>query len=181
MRAVAKLNARHAAYDCRVAYALWDEVAEAVQGEERLMSMLLPRVETSLSHPYFDQQSAIVSRRLDRALTKAGYVAPASGIADPLFKHAAIGMLVGLLTEASSSREQWEIDLYNAAVAYEKQLLAGDIDVVGAELSNATSDDALILGSGNNDAAIFDTDQPNAVALAVFAPLGPGLRGSWRR
>jgi hypothetical protein len=162
-------------------YVTWEEVAAAVQGEERLRDMLLPRIETASVHPYFDQQVAVAQRLADVDLELAGYVVPLTSITDTLLRHAIIGLVVGLLTESSSSREQWQIDLYNAGLAYFKKVREG-APVGGLTVDDTPSTASILVGAGNNDLApIFDYEQPNAEVLSVFAGLGAGPDSAWWR
>jgi hypothetical protein len=163
-----------------MAYLTWDEVAEAVQGEERLQSMLLPRIETEDDHPFFDQQLAVAQRRADVELEQAGYEVPLDSVTDPLLKNAIIGLLVGLLTEASSGREPFMDALYKAALEYFKRLGKGTITVLGAEVDDTPETESLMLGT-TPDRPVFDySGGADAEILHVLAPLGSG-RAGWRR
>jgi hypothetical protein len=162
-------------------YVTWAEVAEEVQGEQRLKDMLLPRVETASVHPYFDQKLEVAEGLANSALRAAGYVTPLAAVTDALFRESLIGVLIGYLTNSSSSREQWEIDRHNAGLAYFKALAKGDYVVEGAETDTDVNDStSLILGGGSPEPAIFDYTEGTAETLSVFADLGRGPGFGWR-
>lgn len=163
-------------------YTTWEEVAEAVQGEQRLKDMLLPRVETAEEHPYFDQQLAIASRRADVALEVAGFTTPLASVTDPLLKNAIIGYLIGILTQSSSSREPFEQALFAAAEAYFAKMEKGGVTVLGVVEDEDSTEAALTMGGNFERESVFDFTQADAEILGVFASLGRGsFRGSWRR
>jgi len=164
-----------------MAYGSWDEVAEAVQGEQRLKDMLLPRIETAEDHPFFDQQAAVADRRADVELEQAGYETPLADASDPLFKNAWIGLLVGLLTEGSSNREPFEDALHKSALDYFKRLGKGTVTVLGADVDETPVNSSLMIGSNANANPTFDYESGDAEILGVFSGLGAGPGRGWRR
>mgnify|MGYP003423069955 CR=1 FL=1 len=163
-----------------MAYVTWAEVAEAVQGEQRLKDILIPRVETAESHPFFDQQLAVAQRRADVELEQAGYDTPLASVDDPLLKNAIIGLLVGLLTESSSSREAFMDALHESALAYFKRLGKGTITVLGADPDATPTAESLMVES-HATAGAFDFETGDAEILGVFAGLGADPSRGWRR
>lgn len=163
-------------------YVTWDEVADAVQGEERLIELLAPHADTAESHPWFDHQLRVAQRATDVDLERAGFVVPLVTVDDPLLAHAIIGRLVGLLTEASSSREPFIDALVKGAEAYFKQLREEGTSVLGGEVAAEAASSALMIGSNPNPRPIFDYEAGMSEAENVFADLGPGpSRWGWRR
>ncbi len=155
-------------------YVSWEEVADAVQGEDRLLELLAGHDDDP--EGWFDHQLAVVQRFTDVALEKAGYVTPMTSITDTLLRHAIIGKLVGLITESSSSREPFIDDLVKGADLYFKELKKGDASVLGAVADTPAADSLII--SNMAEPAIFDG--PDSEASHVFAPLGR-FYGGWRR
>lgn len=162
-------------------YVTWDEVANDVQGEDRLKEILLPRIEDADSHPFFDQKLAAAMRYADVAMENGGLETPPPEPYDPLFKRAVSGILVGFLTEGSSKREGFEQGLWESGVAYFAKVEEGTASVLGAE-DESPAASSLLLGFSADRSNVFDYDDPESEISGVFAPLGHrSSRFGWRR
>jgi hypothetical protein len=163
-----------------VAYLTFDEVAEAVGGARRLLTAVMvgSHGDTAESHPFFDRQLAVAAREVDVELARGGYAVPLDALTDPKVKNAALGILIGLLSETSSAREQWMIDLEAAGIAYLKRI--GDRD--GVTVLGATEDAAEergeIFGS-DPPTPLFALGDPYSGVNEVYGSLGPSRR-RWR-
>lgn len=160
-------------------YVTWAQTAEIVKGEKRLKEILLPKTETADVHPFFDKMVATASRIIDAALEKAGYSTPLDEITDLALQNAAVGIVVGLITEANDTRAPWMDALYKSGMAYLFRVEKGT-PVKGAD-EDATATMDLVLSNGS-DAAVFDGADADAEIHGVFADLGSGpraLRRGW--
>lgn len=161
-------------------YNTFAETAAAVGGVQRLTSTVMVghEDETLESHPFFDDKVLVADQEVDTALDSAGYETPLDSITDAKLKNAHLGVLLGLLSETSSAREQWMIDLEASGRAYLAQIAARQVAVIGAE-PLAEEADGGIFGQ-LDETPLFAIGDPSADVNSVYADLGPGPR-SWRR
>lgn len=157
-----------------MAYTTWERVAAKVEGEERLIDLLLPNVEDANDHPFFDDQLAAASGMLNNELARAGYEFPLvtvnGHLEDVTLENALIGVLIGLIKQTSSNREPW-IDKYAEwGNRYIRQIGDGEIIVSGAE-ADETEDTTGVIAGSFADTPVFDTEDPYDGAGAVFSDL----------
>lgn len=163
-----------------MAYTTFAEVADKVGGVPRLVGdvMVGHADETEESHPFFDSQAEVADREVDIALAQGGYETPlTTPLTDAKLKNAHLGVLLGLLSETSSSREEWMIDLEEAGREYLAQIAARQVTVVGGEVV-AEEADGGIFGQ-LDETPLFAIGDPYADVNSVYGNLGPGPR-SWR-
>lgn len=156
-------------------------MADFVEGEKRLTEDLIRRSETAENHPYFDQQVAAAEVLADAALDAGGWVTPlGEPLTDPMLRNAIAGVVVGLLTQTNSSREQWMTTVYNEGMQHLKAIEEGTVTtIIGAVPTEEAGGDLAIDGLLLDD-PVFDTADPDAASLRVFPPLGHPRPYRWR-
>lgn len=162
-------------------YASWSQVAEAVEGEDRLKK-LNPGLknETADAHPFFGKQMALVDQIIDASVAEGGYETPLDiPLADARLQNAAIGIFVGEVTRSKSSREAWMDNMEKAGYAFLKAIAGGDLVLVGAEVDvEVDATDRGMIAISDAEPGIFDIGDPSASINSVLPPIG---RSPWGR
>lgn len=156
-----------------MAYIEWADVAEVVEGEKRLQTILLPHVETEDEHPHFDEHVEVAQGMIDSALHAGGYTTPlAEPLADTVLKRAGIGVVVGLITQAKSNREPWMDRLEQFGLKHLKKIEKGEAQVIGADVLDSGDEafEEAIYGT-KADVPTFDSVLPDVGINDVFADL----------
>lgn len=163
-----------------MAYVTWAEVANAVEGEKRLINVVLAgRGDTAGAHPYFDSLVVTATQMVNAALDRGGYQYPLDEpLQDAILRNTIIGLIVGEATRSSSARESWMEKMEDAAKKHLEQI-EGGLTVLGAVPKDGTQVEAQIIASLRLDEPVFDVDDPDARMHDVFSDLGPGPR-TWR-
>lgn len=157
-------------------YTTWAKVAAKVGGEDRLINAVLGagrQDETANDHPFFDSQSPLVDAEIDAALSDGGYVTPLASITDPLLENAAIGLMVGRLSEDNSSREPWMEKMEASARLLLKAIAEGDHIVAGAVLATTDDESSGAVFGENHEVPMWNALDPFSGVNEVFRSIGP--------